>query len=725
MCFLTYVCLYAFFFVSVSNAYIIGSHPSATHFVEDRTDIYHVTQTVLNALNNQGGGKVTIANGTYILSKNLELYDNIHLSGMGMYETTLKLIDFAQKFDKAGFIRSVRTRNIIVSDITLDGNKHHQIIDGIDNDISENASYADSTRYGRYGLFTEGCDNVIFDNVRVMSFQGYGFDPHGQKQTNTYGTSLTISNCLSTNNDWDGFTIDQSVNVLVNNCISQNNGRHGFNIVTGSYHVFIENSLSISDGFYYTNGTGCGVSIQNNQGYPTNSVSVNNVTVVRAKKAGICVEGVRNITLTKNQITGRDCMRIDTSADMKVLDNTCVNSNGNLVIDYATVTNLQLQNTQFIRSNTPMNTQASRYIGRDITIVVGYSSEASVRVRVGTDAYPIIQEALDEIAANGVGKIIFEAGIYSLSSYIQVSSNTTIEGAGISDTVLRLQDFASPWWIPNTGNKRSGFLRATSNCDNLVFRGFTLDGNKANQNTDTWSKYGRYGLFTEACHNVLVDSVEIRDFQGYGFDPHGVKVPAQWSIGLTIVNSIASNNDWDGFTIDQSANVLLKNNTAYSNGRHGFNIVTGTYDILLENNTATDNGYYYYLAPKGCGIAVQNNLNFMTRNVLVTRNYAINNSDSGICVNDVQNITIKDNIVMRSNNITCIKLTQVTGTTDNNMCVNATEPLPPLPQLPDLPDLPVVNTSLPKSNVVTSSAEGHIQSTVVYALTIILMWFTL
>lgn len=709
--------------MTAAHAILIGSHPLATHQVEDRTDIYDITQSVVNTLRNIGGGKITIANGTYILSRNLELYDNIHLSGMGMYETTLKLIDFAAKFDKAGFIRSLRTRNIIVSDITLDGNKHHQIIDGVNgvNGVNgiENDSYARSTRYGRYGLFTEGCDNVTFDHVRIMSFQGYGFDPHGQKKTNTYSTSLTITNCVSTNNDLDGFTIDQSVNVLVKNCISQNNGRHGFNIVTGSYQVLIENSLSLTDGYYYTNGTGCGVTIQNNQGYPTNSVSVNNVTIVSPKKAGICVEGVRNITLTSNQITGRDCMRIDTTSDMKVLNNTCINSNGNLVIDYATVAHLQLANTQFTRTHTPAYTQASRYINKKISIVVGYSSQASVQIPIGSDAYPIIQEVLDEIGGNGGGKLIIEAGIYTLSSYIQVSSNTTIEGAGISNTVLRLQDFASPWWIPNTGNKRSGFLRATSNCDNLVFRGFTLDGNKANQNTDIWSKYGRYGLFTEVCHNVLVDTVEIKNFQGYGFDPHGVKVPAQWSIGLTIVNSIASNNDWDGFTIDQSADVVLKNNTAIANGRHGFNIVTGTHDILLENNTAVDNGYYYYLAPKGCGIAVQNNLNFMTRNAIVTRNYAINNSDSGICVNDVRNITIKDNIVMRSNNITCIKLTQVTGTTDNNMCVNATEPLP------QLPDVPIVNTSLPKSNVVISSAEGHIQSTVVYALTIILMWFTL
>lgn len=685
------VCVYACLFTAsyASNAYVIGQHPSATHFVEDRTDIYDVTQSIIDKVKNQGGGKITIANGTYILSKNLELYDNIHLTGMGMYETTLKLADFAAKFDKAGFIRSVRTRNIIVSDITLDGNKHHQIIDGIDNDIPENVSYVDSTRYGRYGLFTEGCDNVTFDNVRVMSFQGYGFDPHGQKQTNTYGTTLTITNCLSTNNEWDGFTIDQSVNVLVRNCVSRNNGRHGFNIVTGSYQVFIENSVSVSDGNYYTNGTGCGVSIQNNQGYPTNTVAVTNVTVVRAKKAGICIEGVKNITLTGNQITGRDCMRIDTSSDLIVMDNTCINSNGNLVIDYTTIANLQLLNTQFIRSTSPVST----YTGRDITINVGYSIEATARIRAGGDAYPIIQEALDEIGANGGGKLVFEAGVYILSSYIQVSSNTTIEGVGINTTILRLQSFASPWWIPNTGNKRSGFLRATANCDNLVFRGFTLDGNKDNQHSDVYSKYGRYGLFTEVCHNVFIDSLEIKNFQGYGFDPHGMKVPAQWSNGLTIVNSIASNNDWDGFTIDQSANVLLRNNTAYSNGRHGFNIVTGTYDIVLENNTATDNGYYYYVAPKGCGIAVQNNLNFLTRNVLVTRNYAINSSDAGICVNDVQNVTIMNNIVIRSNNITCIKLTQAIGTTDSNICVNATEPLPQMPTPSPIPPSPTFATS--------------------------------
>jgi len=668
------------------ETYLIGEHPAATHYMLDRSDIYNITQFLLNKLTkNRLGGRITIANGTYILSKNIEMANNTHLNGFGLHETVLQLEDFAPRFAKAGFVRTVRTQNIMISNLILDGNKHRQVIDGVDNDLPKNISLSKSTRYGRNGVFIEGCVNVTFDSVRVMNFQGYGFDLQGQKKTGTYGDRLIIKNCLSTHNNWDGFTLDQSKNIYVFNSTARSNGRHGFNIGTGTHSVLIENSTSFVDGYYYHTGSGCGVQVQNNEGYYTQSITIRNMLIVDPKKGGICIAGVSNISIANNKMYGKTCFRIDSTVNVTVNNNTCYNTNP------TTRFVMNNKNTNLVISKTLILTDTvSTYSGQNLTIVVGYSEAATLKVRHGRDAYYIFQQAFDEIKANGRGRLYIEEGEYNLSSFLEVGDNVTVIGAGLNKTILKLKDFARPWWIPGTGTRRSGFLRSTS-CNNLNFYNLTIDGNKNKQNTDKYSQYGRFGFFTEACDNVYVNGMGIINFQGYGFDPHGVKHTKTWSINLTIINSYAGCNDWDGYTIDQSANVLLRNNIAYNNGRHGFNIVTGTYNILIENNTAYGNGYYYYTGDEGCGIAVQNNMKYGTHNVTLKNNTFIHSKDAGICVNDVYNVVVANNTIVRNNTIVCVKSVRVVnGTFVNNQCqgLSTTPPPPKQPKSPSPPMQP-------------------------------------
>ena len=307
------------------------------------------------------------------------------------------------------------------------------------------------------------------------------------------------------------------------------------------------------------------------------------------------------------------------------------------------------------------------------TIVIGYSDKATYKVQQGRDAYSQIQQGLDNLNKVGGGTLQIEGGTYVLSSNIQIGSNTAIIGAGINTTILKLVDRAKPWWNPETGIRKAGFIYSEDTI-NLYFANFTIDGNKENQNTDEISIYGRFGVYTETVNNVVINGMGVINFQGYGFDPHGVKEPKQWSDGLRIYNSYAANNDWDGFTIDQSTNVLLQNNKAYNNGRHGFNIVTGTYNLVLYNNIAYDNGFYYYMGNPGCGVAIQNNLNYNTRNISVTKNIFKNNYDAGICLRDVSQIILKDNTIVNNNytNTTqhlCISIDNSNSITlENNVC---------------------------------------------------------
>lgn len=287
-----------------------------------------------------------------------------------------------------------------------------------------------------------------------------------------------------------------------------------------------------------------------------------------------------------------------------------------------------------------------------------------------TDMQAIIQNALNQLAAAGGGTLQLGEGMYPLDGFIEVGSNTKVIGAGMDKTILRLVDRAAPWWIPNTGIKRSGILRAKLS-HNLTFAHFTLDGNRENQNNDKYSLYGRYGFYTEACDNVFLDSIAIINFQGYGFDPHGIKDTGRiWSNNLTIINSVAKNNAWDGFTIDQCNGVVLKNNTSIDNGRHGFNIVTGTRNVVMTDIKSFNNGFYYYKNTRGCGVMIQNNLYFGTNTVTLQNAVITNSSDAGVCVTDVNNIRIQDVTIDRTDNRICVRVRNVTTSlVTKNRCV--------------------------------------------------------
>jgi hypothetical protein len=267
--------------------------------------------------------------------------------------------------------------------------------------------------------------------------------------------------------------------------------------------------------------------------------------------------------------------------------------------------------------------------------------------KAGADALNAIQDAFTKVRAAGGGRVLMRQGEYIVSSNLIMYSNTALIGDGMDDTIIKLQDFARPWRVNRTA--RSGLIRSVyrteNKCENLYVAHLTLNGNKEYQNNDVDSHYGRYGYFSEACTNVYLDSVRIERFQGYGFDPHGWKKKQGAPIygrNLTIVNCVANDNDWDGFTLDQTQGILLRNNTAYNNGRHGFNIVTGSFDVQVINANTYINGYYYYKGTFGCGVAIQNNMLFGTNNVSIVNSTLVSDKRGGVCTNDVFDIYVSN-----------------------------------------------------------------------------------
>jgi hypothetical protein len=355
-----------------------------------------------------------------------------------------------------------------------------------------------------------------------------------------------------------------------------------------------------------------------------------------------------------------------------------------------------------------------------------YSSVAGQTITIQpnpatTDYYQVIQDALTNISSQGGGTLYIAAGTYPLSLNLAMNSSVYLQGAGIDKTILILKPNAVSWW--DATGKNAGFLRA-DNANNIKVSDITLDGNKANQLTGIQQAYGRYGIFMEACNDIIYDRVKIQNFQGYGFDPHGFKPTMTYTTNLTITNCISDNNDWDGYTIDQSIDVLVQSNTATNNGRHGFNIVTGSKSVIVDNNYASNNGFAYHNSTgQGCGIMVQNNLQYGTRDVIVKNNIIYISDKGGVCLNDVINVTVSNNIISYTDICFVAANASETSITDNNCMtnttysvapltgvtltnnINGTLPIPPVPPIPEPVPISSPNPSNPNGSPLPPSSQ--------------------
>lgn len=293
---------------------------------------------------------------------------------------------------------------------------------------------------------------------------------------------------------------------------------------------------------------------------------------------------------------------------------------------------------------------------------IAHISDAALNVR-------LFQSVLDRVKRENGGIITIHAGTYLLNKFLELPSNLEFRGAGMDVTILKLADY-SPSFIYGT-SKKSGFLR-TRLTKNININGLTLDGNKAKQFTTDTFKYGRYGFFTEACENVFMDRVKIRDFQGYGFDPHGWKSAPEgprYGINQVFTNCVADNNDWDGFTLDQSYGYHIENCTSVNNGRHGYNFCTGTQDSLIINSVADNNGHYYYKGGRGCAVNIVNNQGFPTGKITIKNNVLRRSKTAGVCTRGSFDINIEQNTIHKNSQNICMFFENVTTTvTRNNAC---------------------------------------------------------
>lgn len=272
----------------------------------------------------------------------------------------------------------------------------------------------------------------------------------------------------------------------------------------------------------------------------------------------------------------------------------------------------------------------------------------------------LIQSALDSVAGHAGAAVTLSAGTFTITGTgkaadgaLRIGSETTLIGAGMGQTTLKLADGSSGV---------TGLLRTDSgqtlpdgtpaSTHNVTICGLTLDGNKAHTtgNTDGFYSGPKPGTGV-ADTNITLDHVEIADMSRYGFDPH------EQTIGLTITNSVAHGNGMDGFTLDFCSDVTLVDNVAYDNGRHGFNLVTGTHDVTMIGNDAYGNG--------GAGIEVQtgdNEIRAWTSGITISGGTVDHNGKAGIDVHQASSVTI-ENVTLDANGTYGINLAGVDSVT--------------------------------------------------------------
>jgi Ca2+-binding RTX toxin-like protein len=298
-----------------------------------------------------------------------------------------------------------------------------------------------------------------------------------------------------------------------------------------------------------------------------------------------------------------------------------------------------------------------------LTITYGFSTSTPLMLSLSEQLSAAaqtaaIQGALDAVAGHTGGFVTLSSGTFTVSGTgkaadgaLRVGSDTVFSGAGIGDTVIKLAaGSASCTGIVRTdsgGTNPDGTVKTTSN---VRIENFTIDGNKAATTGEVDGFYcGPKPNGAAFDSNITVNRVEIHDVSRYGFDPH------EQTKGLTFSNSIAHNNGVDGFTIDFASDVSLVNNQSYDNGRHGFNVVTSSYDVRFLDNDSWGNGQ--------SGIVVQtgdNEIRNFTNHVSIAGGHIYDNGRAGIEVRQASDVTVS-HVFINDNKLEGIVLSGVDG----------------------------------------------------------------
>jgi len=324
-------------------------------------------QFAINKANDEGGGRVYVKRGEYVINSTINLLSNVVLVGEGVstHLSTNKDIRVLLADD---------VENIVVSDLFISG-------DGDANKTNQTAVRLD---YGKYAVIERlRIDNMGYDGIEV------------QAASEAIVTHNVVSNCKDDGIGANGLTGE----VIFANNISFNNGYSGIHIDVSSQYVMIANNMAYSNGDYgiecvRTSGTGTKYSVMvgnvvkgnKNGGIRIRGVSgdqakywVVSSNVSRVNGYGISLDSAQYCTVIGNMVTGNNNGGIwigGDSDDNLIIGNYVVNNSGDGIrIPVSTAErNIIIQNV------VTGNTGAQLYNAGTNTIIkgnIGYFTEKS------------------------------------------------------------------------------------------------------------------------------------------------------------------------------------------------------------------------------------------------------------------------------------------------------------------------------------------------------------
>lgn len=128
---------------------------------------------------------------------------------------------------------------------------------------------------------------------------------------------------------------------------------------------------------------------------------------------------------------------------------------------------------------------------------------------------------------------------------------------------------------------------------------------------------------------------------------HGSK--DRWAFHLVLEGSVAADNRMDGFKIGQTNYASVSNCHSKGNGRHGINICRGSKHTLVKKNLVADNGK----KSNGCGCMIQKTDGLKPKSAVLEETEIAGSDVAGICVNDAEDVKVKNVKVTESKENDC------------------------------------------------------------------------
>jgi hypothetical protein len=263
-------------------------------------------------------------------------------------------------------------------------------------------------------------------------------------------------------------------------------------------------------------------------------------------------------------------------------------------------------------------------------------AEVRVAIQAALDAAAQAAQARGEPATVtlSAGEFIVDGTGAASQGGVGIGSNVTFQGTiagGVKQTTIKLDDAYDSTDV-------TGIVRTKSQpgIHDVTIRDLVIEGNGAAASNKVDGIYAGYmppaGAPPAPHADITIDNVDVSNVSRYGIDPH------EQLTNLTIRNSAAHGNGVDGFTLDYIEGGVIENCVAYDNGRHGFNVVTGSRDLVMRDNVAYGND--------GNGLVVQppsqsDDRGLYSYNIAVIGGEFHGNGETGIKINSAKDVTIE------------------------------------------------------------------------------------